>query len=71
LTDQKSWMNTWFLQIDNDINNLQQKWIDFLDQLLTRLLGTSKILQDVVGQTVGVTNCPLLDRILGKCQLTP
>ena len=69
LTDLKSWMNTWFLQIEGDINNLYQRWIDFLNNFLTRLLGTSKILQDVVGQTVGTTNCPLLDRILGKCQL--
>jgi hypothetical protein len=58
--------------LDIQFYNLEQKWINFLDQLLTRLLGTSKQLQDVVGQTTGVSSgCSLLNRILGNCQLTP
>jgi hypothetical protein len=68
LKDMRSWQETWFLQIQSDIYNLQQKWIEFLDQFLTRLLGSSKILQDVVGQSTGVsTSCSLINRILGTC----
>ena len=68
LNDMRSWMDTWFTTIQGNINDLQQRWINFLDTLFTRLLGSSKILQDVVGQTSGVSSgCSLINRILGTC----
>jgi hypothetical protein len=70
INDLKSWTDNWFKTIETDIFNLEQRWIDLLNNLLMKLLGTSKSLQDVVGQTTGVTptpDCSLLNRILGTC----
>lgn len=70
LNDLRSFIETWFLSIQGDIYNLQQQWIDIINQFLTQLLGGGQQIQRIVGQTTGVTpteQCGLLDRILGKC----
>lgn len=66
--DLRSYIHTRYLDLKNDIYNLEQKWIDLSKDTLDKLLGSANALERILSQTTGVTPaCSLTDRILGRC----